>query len=68
MNAEKHTELLEEVLIPYLEKSNNTNFQLHQDNAPVHATTLTKKWHIIKNISQMDLPSLFSDPNPVENI
>ena len=27
MNAEKYTELLEEFLIPYLEKSNNTNFQ-----------------------------------------
>ena len=26
MNAEKYTELLEEVLIPYLEKSNNINF------------------------------------------
>ena len=68
MNAEMYTKPLEDVLIPYLEKTHGSNFKFQQDSVPVHESKLTKEWLITKNISESDWLSLSLDRNPMENL
>jgi transposase len=64
MNSEKYTDLLEEVLIPFLEE----NFIFQQDNASIHVSGPTRQWFQQKNIELLEWPAYSPDLNPIENL
>lgn len=68
MNSDIYTDLLEVILVPYLDEKNNIDFIFQQDNAAVHASRFTKSYLDSKNIKIMEWPSRSPDINPIENL
>ena len=53
MNSEKYTNLLEDVLIPFMEEEGAEECIFQQDNASIHTSRVTKEWFQRKNIELM---------------
>lgn len=68
MNSECYTELLDAVLIPFLEDFMDENAVFQQDNASIHASRHTKNWLNERNVSVLDWPACSPDLNPIENL
>jgi len=62
MNSKMHTDLLEDILIPFMDDNMDGNaiFQ--------HVLTLTKSWLTDHNITCLDLPACSPNINPIENL
>lgn len=68
MNSEKYGELLENVLLPYLDETEFVNPIFQQDNAPIHVSKYMKKWFVDHNVQILDWPAKSPDLNPIENL
>ena len=68
MNSKMYTDLLEDILIPFMDDNIDGNAILQQDNASIHVSTLPKLWLTDHNITYLDWPSCSPDMNPIENL
>ena len=68
MNSEKYVDLLENVLIQFIEDSGVNNPTFQQDNAPIHTARHSKIWFEEKNIKLLKWPACSPDLNPIENL
>lgn len=68
MNSDNYIELLDSVLIPFMENKMDDNFIFQQDNAAIHVSKKTMSWFSERNIRVMEWPARSPDLNPVENL
>lgn len=68
MDSIKYAELLDEVLLTYLDDKNMNNAIFQQDNAPIHVSKYMEKWFSDKNLEKLDWPAKSPDLNPIENL
>lgn len=68
MNSEMYIELLDDVLITYLDEAEDDDIIFQQDNASIHASKQTKAWFSDKNIKLLPWPACSPDCNPIENL
>lgn len=68
MNSQYYINLLEEVLITFLDENNEEQLIFQQDNASIHASRQTKRWFEENNIEVLSWPPCSPDLNPIENL
>lgn len=68
MTSKMYTELLDEVLIDFLEQPPDENAIFQQDNAPIHVSRASQLWFQQKNIKLLEWPARSPDLNPIENM
>lgn len=68
MNGTGYIDLLDNVLLTYLDEFDEPDVIFQQDNAPIHTAGLVLDWFKEKNIDIMKWPALSPDLNPIENI
>lgn len=68
MNSKAYIELLEDVLISFLDEHSDEKFVFQQDNASIHASKETSTWFAEKNIEVLGWPACSPDCNPIENL
>ena len=67
-NSNMYTDLLEDVLISFLDDNMDENAIFQQDNASIHILTHTKSWFRAHNINVFDWPACSPDVNPIKNL
>lgn len=71
MNSKKYCEVLEQGLLPFLEKRKNMGSKgitFQQDNATSHTAKATMNWLYKKKIKVLDWPANSPEWNPSENL
>ena len=69
MNNQQYIKVLDEYLRPFIEKSENPERNIHQDdNAPAHRHKNVVEWVRRNNISTIYQPAQSPDLNPIENL
>ncbi|XP_037944167.1 protein slit-like [Teleopsis dalmanni] len=68
MNSEKYAEMLDDVLIKFLEEHADRDPIFQQDNAAIHVSKLSKSYFSSKQITVMNWPARSPDLNPIENL
>jgi transposase len=63
-----YQKVLEEHLLPFLNKFPAANHIFMQDNAAIHASRSTSDWLKNNNIETISWPSKSPDINPIENV
>ena len=61
--------ILKNYLIPFINGLENKNKYIFQeDNAPIHAAKVVKKWQVENNITSLPWPVQSPDLNPIKNL
>ena len=68
MNSDRYIELLDNVLIEFMENFMQEDCIFQQDNAAIHVSKLSKAWFDHRNITLMKWPARSPDLNPIENL
>ena len=68
MNSESYQTILEQFLIPFLERWPRLELTFQQDNASVHVSASTRQWLEAKNLPILDWPAKSPDLSPRENV
>nr|CAD2203391.1 unnamed protein product [Meloidogyne enterolobii] len=63
-----YQKVLQEHLIPFMNKYPSANQIFMQDNAAIHASRSTANWLASKNIRVLEWPARSPDLNPIENL
>lgn len=66
MGSEMYQEVLEAVLIPFLEDFDDENLVFQQNGAPAHRSLSTRNWLHNRNIDTMVWPANSPDINPTK--
>ncbi|MGL5405357.1 MAG: transposase [Propionibacteriaceae bacterium] len=68
MNSQAYTDMLEAVLIPFIEDNMTEDVTFQQDNASIHVSRHSLEWFKDKDIELFDHPARSPDLNPMENL
>lgn len=73
MRAVDYVRILEEVLVPSIQQfhpsPNSCNFEIIQDNSPVHTARICREWQDRNPRYQfLNMPAKSPDLNPIENV
>ena len=68
MNSESYQAILEQFLIPFLERWPRLELTFQQDDAGVHVSASTRQWLEAKNLPILDWPAKSPDLSPIENV
>ena len=67
MNSEMYVELLDDVLIPFIEDY-MPDIDYMQDNAAIHVSKRSMEWFAEREIRVLGWPARSPDLNPIENL
>ena len=68
MNSEGYQEILENFLIPFMDRWPHLELVFQRDNASVHVSTPTRQWFASKNLPLLEWPAKSPDLSPIENV
>lgn len=68
MNSEGYQNILENFLLPFLDRWPHLEHIFQQDNASVHASASTRQWLETHNIATLPWPAKSPDLSPIENV
>lgn len=70
VNSEKYQKILENFLLPSINKLKNTDgeFKFQQDGASCHTSKSTKSWLMNHKVDPMSWPSSSPDLSPIETL
>lgn len=68
MNASGYVDVLDKILLPWVEQTFYGEWRFQQDNAPVHTAAVTKDFFMTQDMRVIDWPARSPDLNPIENL
>ena len=68
MNSKMYTDLLGDILIPFIDDKMEDSAIFQQDNASIHVSIITKSWFVDRNIHVLNWPACNPDMNPIKNL
>lgn len=68
MSSKMYNELLDDVLVSFLDREHEKQYIFQQNNAAIHVSKESKEWFHQKSITLLDWPACSPDCNPIENL
>lgn len=68
MNSQNYTDMLEDILIPFIEENMTEDVIFQQDNAAIHVSRHSINWFNDKDLELLFHPACSPDLNPMEHL
>ena len=68
LNSEGYQQVLENFLLPLMDRWPDEEFIFQQDNAAIHVSNSTRQWFVDSQIDTIAWPARSPDLNPIENL